>query len=286
MNILSIQSQVVYGHVGNSAAQFILQRLGHDVWSVPTVLFSNHLDRPSWTGRVLPPEDVATLIEGLDKLGVLDRVDAVLTGYLGDPGNVATVAALVDRLRAKRPGLLYACDPVMGDNGELYVKPALAEAIATGLVQRADILLPNQFELMRLSARDVSDHATTIAAARALKAHSGAKIVVATGAPDPDQPQAIFAIAVSNGEDKAESVWRAQGERVEVPASGAGDSFAALFVGHYLRRRDVSLALSAAVTGTSQIFAATAAKQHDELVIIGSQEKWANLAETPASRIG
>ena len=280
MNILSIQSQVVYGHVGNSAAQFILQRLGHDVWSVPTVLFSNHLDRPSWTGRVLPPDDVATLIDGLDKLGVLERVDAIVTGYLGDAGNVPLVAKLVDRLRAHHPNLIYACDPVMGDHGKLYVRPALADGIAEELVRRADILLPNQFELSRLSGRDIHDHATTIAAARALKERSRARIVVATGAPEPSMPDSIFAIAMDD-----DSIWRAAGERVEVPASGAGDSFAALFIGHYLRQRDLSQALAAAVTGTSQIFAATAAKAHDELVIIGSQEKWANLPAATATRI-
>lgn len=280
MNILSIQSQVVYGHVGNSAAQFILQRLGHDVWSVPTVLFSNHVGRPSWTGRVLPPEDVRALIDGLAALGALEQVDAVMTGYLGDPGNVATVAALIDRLRRHRPRLIYACDPVMGDDGELYVKPALAEAIGAELVHRADILLPNQFELARLSGLDVGNHATTITAAKALKAASGAGIVVATGALDPGTPKSIFAIAVG-----ADGTWRAQGDRVEVPASGAGDSFAALFVGHYLRQRDLSRALAAAVVGTSQIFAATAARQNDELVIIGSQDKWANLPAASAERI-
>jgi pyridoxine kinase len=93
-------------------------------------------------------------------------------------------------------------------------------------------------------------------------------------------PQSMFAIALDDN-----GVWRAEGARVEVPASGAGDSFAALFVGHYLRQRDLSRALAAAVTGTSQIFAATAAQAGDELVIIGSQEKWANLPAATATRI-
>ncbi len=151
LNILSIQSQVVYGHVGNSAAQFILQRLGHEVWAVPTTLFSSHLAKPSWTGKLVPQADIAALLDGLADLGVLDRVDAVMTGYLGESGNVAVIADLIDRLHRQRPHLIYACDPVMGDNGKLYVTPALADAIAAKLVGRADILLPNQFELQRLS---------------------------------------------------------------------------------------------------------------------------------------
>lgn len=280
MNILSIQSQVVYGHVGNSAALFILQRLGHDTWSIPTTLFSNHLARPSWTGRVLHKDDIAALIDGLGQLGVLDRLDAVVTGYLGDPGNVPVIGALIDQLRQRRPNLLYACDPVMGDDGALYVKPALAEAIATDLVGRADILTPNQFELQRLSGQTIADQATTLAAAEALQQRHGIATVIATGVIDPSVPDEIAAIAVTH-----EGKWRASGRRIVVPASGAGDSFAALLLGHYLRDRDLPRALSAAVTGTSAIFAATAAANRDELAIIGSQEIWANLPADEATAI-
>lgn len=280
MNILSIQSQVVYGHVGNSAALFILQRLGHDAWSIPTTLFSNHLARPSWTGRVLHSDDIAALIDGLDKLGVLDRLDAVATGYLGDPGNVPVVAQLIDSLRGRRPGFIYACDPVMGDDGALYVKPALADAIADELVGRADILTPNQFELQRLSGLPLGDQAATIAAAEALRSRHGIRHVIATGVTDPASPGEIAAIAAT-----PDGLWRASGPRIEVPASGAGDSFAALLVGHYLRNRDLPQALAAAVSGTSAIFAATAEAQRDELAIIGSQEAWANLPPCKADRI-
>lgn len=280
MNILSIQSQVVYGHVGNSAALFILQRLGHDTWSIPTTLFSNHLARPSWTGRVLHRDDIAALIDGLSQLGVLDRLDALTTGYLGDPDNVPIIASLVDQLRRRRPDLIYACDPVMGDDGALYVKPALADAIAAELVGRADILTPNQFELQRLSGLAVGSQASTIAAAEALRERHGIANVVATGVSDPATPDEIAAIAATG-----DGLWRASGRRIEVPASGAGDSFAALLLGHFLRNRDLPQALSAAVAGTSAIFAATAAADRDELAIIGSQETWANLPVTRASKL-
>ncbi|HVJ44253.1 MAG TPA: pyridoxal kinase [Dongiaceae bacterium] len=281
MNILSIQSQVVYGHVGNSAALFILQRLGHDTWSIPTTLFSNHLARPSWTGRVLHRDDIAALIDGLSQLGVLDRLDALVTGYLGDPGNVPIIAELIDKLRRGRPGFIYACDPVMGDDGALYVKPALADAIAAELVGRADILTPNQFELQRLSGMALGDQASTIAAAKALHDRHGIANVIATGVVDPAAPDEIAALAAT-----ADGVWRASGRRIAVPASGAGDSFAALLLGHYLRHKNLPQALAAAVAGASAIFAATAAAHRDELAIIGSQEIWANLPDNMASRIG
>jgi pyridoxine kinase len=281
MNILSIQSQVVYGHVGNSAALFILQRLGHDVWGIPTTLFSNHLARPSWTGRVLVKDDIAALIDGLAQLDVLDRLDAVVTGYLGDPGNVPVIAALVDRLRQQHPKLIFACDPVMGDDGALYVKPALADAIGADLIAHADIITPNQFELQRLSGMDVTDQASTIAAAQLLRRKRGIGTVIATGVLDPATPDRITAIAVDDS-----GIWAASGHRTEAPASGAGDSFSALLIGHYLRHRNLSPALAAAVAGTSAIFAATAAAGRDELAIIDSQEIWANLPAGKAIKIG
>jgi pyridoxine kinase len=281
MNILSIQSQVVYGHVGNSAALFILQRLGHEVWGIPTTLFSNHLARPSWTGRVLDKDDIIALIDGLSQLGVLDRLDAVVTGYLGDPGNVPVISTLVDRLRQHQPKLIFACDPVMGDDGALYVKPALADAIAANLISHADIITPNQFELQRLSGMDVHDRASTIAAAQSLRQKRGIGTVIATGVMDAASPDRITAIAVDDS-----GIWAASGHRTEAPASGAGDSFSALLIGHYLRHRDLPQALAAAVTGSSAIFAATAEAGRDELAIIDSQEIWANLPPGKADRIG
>src|SRR4029434_2329269 len=104
MNILSIQSQVVYGHVGNSAAAFVLQRQGHAVWQVPTVLFSNHLGKPTFRGRAVPAEQARELIQGLKELGYLDDVDMLLTGYLGTPDTA--------RLAAERPRT--CCCPALG----------------------------------------------------------------------------------------------------------------------------------------------------------------------------
>src|SRR5262249_31804466 len=124
VNILSIQSHVAFGHVGNSAAVFPLQRLGHDVWPIHTVAFSNHLGYPTWRGRASRPEEVAEIVDGLDRLGVLSRCDAVLSGYLGDKGNGIVVLDAVARVRAANPNAIYACDPVMGDRGVgLFVKP-------------------------------------------------------------------------------------------------------------------------------------------------------------------
>ena len=148
MNVLSIQSSVVYGHVGNRAAVPALERLGHDVWPVDTVAFSNHPAHGSFRGRIVPAAEVRDLIEGLAARGVLGRCDAVLSGYLGDPATGAVVEDAVARVRAANPRTLYCCDPVIGEVGRgAYVRAGVPEAFRDRLVPLADIVTPNPFEL-------------------------------------------------------------------------------------------------------------------------------------------
>ena len=181
MNILSIQSHVAYGHVGNSAAVFPLQRLGHDVWPIHTVAFSNHLGYPTWSGRARAPEEAGEIVDGLDRLGALKRCDAVLSGYLGDRGNGAVVLDAVARVRAANPNALYACDPVMGDRGVgLFVKPDIPAIFSEQLLPAADMTFPNAFELEQLTGGGTDRLSTALAAADALRARMrpGALVVV------------------------------------------------------------------------------------------------------------
>ena len=271
MNVLSIQSQVVYGHVGNSAAAFVLQRQGHAVWQVPTVLFSNHLGKPTFRGRDVPAEQARDLIEGLKELGYLDDVDMLLTGYLGTADTARLAAELAGIIRTQKPGAIFACDPVMGDDDALYVKPALADAITTELVPIADVLLPNIFELARLTGRTIKDGAAAVEAAQALKQSSGVKVLVATGIPA-DRPDRIAALAV---DDKG--VHRAESARRKLRVSGTGDTFSALFTGHYVRDRDARGALDFAMQAMDAICTATEKADADELQIVQTQEQWAKL---------
>src|SRR5262249_1876727 len=152
VNILSIQSHVAYGHVGNSAAVFPLQRLGHDVWPIHTVAFSNHLGYPTWRGRVHDVAEAAEIVDGLDRLGVPARCDALLSGYLGDKGNGGVVLDAVRRVRAGNPNALSACDPVMGARGVgLFVKPDVPPIFSEHLLPVADLCFPNAFELEQLT---------------------------------------------------------------------------------------------------------------------------------------
>ena len=282
MNILSIQSHVVYGHVGHQASTFPLQRLGHEVWALPTVLYSNHLAKASFTGRKLDAHVIDELVSGLRDLELLSRLDAVLTGYLGDAPTVPVAIAALEIARADRPDVVFACDPVMGDDGALYVSPALAEAIGRELVPRADILFPNIFELQHLTGMTVTGLKDVRPAMEALRKQARQALIVATGIPDEEHKDLITALALDDS-----GFWQAKAKRHPMGASGNGDCFAALFLGRYLGQRDLPTALGNAVEGMSKIAALTAATNADELRIVESQEVWSKLdPDAVAKRIG
>jgi len=237
VNILSIQSWVSYGHVGNAAAVFPLQRLGFEVWSINTVQFSNHTGYGSWTGQVYAPEVVAEVVDGIEARGVLPACSAVLSGYMGSEGTVAAVVGALQRVRAANPAALYCCDPVMGDVGRgVFVRPELPERIAALAVPHADLLTPNQFELELLTGLEVRTLEDALAAARVLRGRmraDGPGIVLVTSLLRDGAPQdSIETLAVTG-----EGAWlcRTPLLPLDPPRNGTGDAIAALFFGHYLR---------------------------------------------------
>ncbi len=264
MNILSLQSRVAYGHVGNSSAVPVLQRLGHQAWPVDTTLLSNHLGYASHGGHILPAAEVASVIEGLGKLGLFGRLDALLTGFLGQAADVAVDA--LARLRNESPAALYCLDPVMGERkGGLYIGPVAVETIAGRLLPQADLLLPNAFELDYLAGARTRNLVEAMAAADSLRrrARSGA-VVVATGLDREDGPSdRIEVLAVGDN-----GVWLAEVPRLDVPAHGAGDLFAALFLGHYLGQRDLPAALTKAMDSTHVVFTRSIGRM--ELALVAS----------------
>ena len=158
MAILSIQSHVVYGYAGNTAAVFPMQRLGREVWAINTVEFSNHTGYGSWTGRVLGEELAGDLIKGLEQRDALKACEAVLSGYLGTASIAYVIADAVKRIKALSPKAIYCCDPVMGDAGRgFYVKPDIPPLFKNILIPLADIITPNQFELEALTGIEIND---------------------------------------------------------------------------------------------------------------------------------
>ncbi|MGH6932221.1 MAG: pyridoxal kinase PdxY [Dongiaceae bacterium] len=271
MIILSIQSRVAFGHVGNSAAVFPLQRLGHMVWPVDTTSLSNHLGYKTWTGQVRPPEEVREIIDGLGQLGVLSTCDAVLSGYLGDAGTAQVVRDTVSRVRTGNPDAIYCCDPVIGDEGTgLYVRPDIPKAIAQTLLPLADIALPNAFELRQFTGGGTDSLSAAIDSARTLasRMRPGAIVVVTSLLRQDGAADQIETLAVG-----PESTWLAATPRYQAPPHGAGDCFTALFLGHWGRMRDLEFALGFSVSAIHGVIKASAEAGVNELMIIPMQHE-------------
>ena len=266
MNILSIQSHVAFGHVGNAAAVFALQRLGHEVWPVHTVQYSNHPGYGAFGGKAMTPGDIADVIRGLDDLGALARCDAVLSGYLGDPAIGRVVLDAVARVKAANPDAVYLCDPVMGDRETgLYVDTAVPEFLKSEALVVADIVTPNVFELEILAGGRVDDAADAYDALDRVRA-AGHGVAVLTGLVTGDT--SIEAIGVESG--AAFSVPTPI-IATETRPDGAGDLFAALFLAWFLESRELGTALSQAISSVHAVLDATVGHGDREMRIIGEQ---------------
>lgn len=274
MSVLSIQSAVCYGHVGNSAAVFALQRLGLDVMPVTTVLYSSHPGYRGWRGQPVPAARIGELIDGLASLpgeegAGLAGARAVLTGYFGAAEQVEVAAAAVDRVRGFNAGALFCCDPVIGDRPKgRYVGEGVAEQIVERLLPRADILVPNHFELDLLAGARSETLDEVVGALRAVQS-MGPKIVAVTSLRLGDTPDDRIEIVAADGE----RVWRISTPLLPIAPHGGGDIFAALFLGRYLRHRDVATALAHAVSATYAIIEHTAKIGAREPALIAAQDQ-------------
>ena len=273
--VLSIQSAVACGHVGNSAATLPLQRLGFDVLAVNTVLLAHHPGHGRWRGHKVAPAEIAEILLGLEQHGVLGRCAAVVSGYLGDPAVADLVLRAVAAVRAARPDALYLCDPVIGDDHSgVFVAAGIPERMQKDLVPAADLVTPNRFELARLTGQEVADLPTALAASAALRAR-GPRLVVATGLPLPDRPDALGVLA-----ETADEAWLVTTPRRPVALGGTGDAFSALLLGHYLRGRDLRHALERAVSAVFALVERSCEQGANELPLVALQDQLA----TPSVR--
>lgn len=256
--ILSMSSQVMRGHVGNSAAVPALQRLGHEVWPLPTVVLSNHPGHPTVAGTRIAPATLLAMVRALGANGWLGEIDAVSTGYLPTADHVAAAAEAIKIVRAARPNTLVLVDPVLGDDPKgLYVDEAAARAVRDKLLPLASIATPNRFELAWLSGRAVTDAGNAAAAAQAL----GVRTVVATSVPGAEG-HLINLLCTSEG-----CLEIAVPKQISAP-HGTGDLLAALFLGRILGGASASLALRAGVADVQAAIAASAGA--DELQLTAS----------------
>ena len=253
--ILSLQSHVVFGHVGNSAAVFPLQRLGAEVMPLHTVQFSSHAAYPGWKGRAFEAAAIDECVEGLANIGALAKVDALLTGYLGKPEIGEAALRALGAIRAARPDAVWACDPVIGDEGRgVYVAAGVGDFFRERALARATLLTPNAFELEWLTGLPVATRDQARAAIAALLAR-GPAAVLATSLKLEDTPDdAIDMIVGESG-----GFWRLRTPKLPAAFSGAGDLTTALFLFHWLQTRAGAPALASAAASVYAVVAATAA---------------------------
>jgi pyridoxine kinase len=224
--VMSIQSTVVYGHVGSTAAALPLHRLGFDVWALPTVVYSSHAGYPGVRGRRTPVSALRELLAGLEALGRLDCCEAVLSGYLGSPETWSVVLEALAAVRRERPDAWYVCDPVLGDEGELYLPAELVRTFREEAVPRADLLVPNRFELEWLVDRPVRTVAEAVAAAAELHAAGAREVVVKGLVLDHDGRPTQHVVGLDD-----DGAWLARAPHIAQFWSGSGDVFTALVAG-------------------------------------------------------
>ena len=270
--ILSIQSSVAYGHVGNSAAVFPLQRRGVEVWPVHTVHFSNHTGYGAWRGPLMAPEDVREVITGIEERGALPEVDAVLSGYQGGEQIGDVILDAVARTKAANPNAIYACDPVMGNAASgCFVHPAIPVLLREKVVPQADLITPNQFELGFLTDTEPGDLESTLASVDAAAA-MGPSTVLVTSVLQPDRPADTIEMLAVHGD----GAWMVRTEHLPIKVNGSGDVTAALFTTHLLQTGDPALALGRTASSVWDLVKRTLDSGRRELQLVQSQEQIAH----------
>ena len=272
MKILSIQSSVAYGHVGNSAAVFPLQRLGVEVMPVHTVNFSNHTGYGAWRGPLIDPADVRDVVTGIEERGAFADTDAILSGYQGGEGIADVILDAVARVKAANPAALYACDPVMGNaKSGCFVAPAIPVLLRDRVVPTADIITPNQFELGFLTSTEPDTLASTLESADLARA-MGPSVVLVTSVERPDrEPGTIEMLAVT-----PEGAWLVTTPYLPLKANGSGDVTAALFTAHYVRTRNAAEALARTTSSVFDLLRTTHESGRRELELVAAQEFYAH----------
>lgn len=270
VNILSIQSHVVYGHVGNASAVFPMQRLGHEVWPIHTVQFSNHTGYGDWKGRVFDGGMIEECVDGIAARGVLGTCDGVLSGYMGSSDIGEAILGTVAKVKAANSRAQYCCDPVIGDVGRgIFVRPGIPEFMKARAVSAADVLTPNQWELNYLAGRETPTLAAARAAIAAVHAMGPRIILVTSLHTDDTPPDSIDLVASDAGE-----LFRVRTPRLPLSVNGAGDAIAALFFVHWLTTGSAAKALGLASASIFGLLKRTADAKSREILTVAAQDEF------------
>jgi pyridoxine kinase len=269
MNLLSIQSHVAYGHVGNAAAVFPLQRMGVEVWPIHTVQFSNHTGYGNWKGSVFDAGMISEVVTGIEQRGVLGECDGVLSGYLGSAEIGDAVLDAVKTVKRANPEARYCCDPVIGDVGRgIFVREGIPEFMRNKAVPAADVITPNQFELDYLSKRASKSLSHARDAVRALH-DLGPRAILVTSLHTDNTPQNSIDLMASD----ENGCFTVRTPKLPLTVNGAGDAIAAIFFAHYLRSGNIGEALSRAASGIFGVLAQTVEAGSREIQLVAAQDE-------------
>jgi len=267
--ILSIQSSVAYGHVGNSAVSFPLMRMGVDVWPVITVHFSNHTGYDSWRGPLLSASDLISVVRGIDERGVLGEVDGVLSGYQGGEDIGAMILEAVALVKQRNPAAVYCCDPVLGDEDRgSYVREGIADFMRQQVVPAAQIITPNQFELRSLTGMPASTMDEVLNAADAARS-LGPEVVLITSVVRQDGPPDTIEMLAVDGN----GAWLVSTRRLARTFTGSGDLTAAIFLATLLRAWDLPRTLAHTAAVIYGVLKITNGLGRSELALIAAQDE-------------
>jgi pyridoxine kinase len=270
MNLLSIQSHVAYGHVGNAAATFPLQRLGAEVWPVHTVQFSNHTGYGAWRGQVFGADLIRDVMAGIEERGVLPKCDGVLSGYMGDAAIGEAILGAAAKVKAANANAQYCCDPVIGDVGRgVFVRPGIPEFMRGKAVPEADVITPNQFELDYLSGLKTTALSDALKAVKRLH-NVGPKTILVTSLHVEDTPKDSIDL-IASGPD---GIFRLRTPLLDISVNGAGDAIAALFFFHLLKTKSSAEALSSAASSIFGLMKRTKEEGSREILLIEAQEEF------------
>lgn len=272
MNLISIQSHVAYGHVGNSAAVFPLQRMGVEVWPIHTVQFSNHTGYASHEGEVFGPKLIRDIVKGINELAVLGECDGVLSGYIGSAEIGAAILEAVATVKSCNPSARYACDPVIGDAHKgVFVKQGVAEFFKQKALPAADIITPNQFEMDYLLGRKSNTLADALQFVEALR-KIGPRAVLVTSLHTDETPDDCIDMLACDDDGR----FLLRTPKLELVANGAGDCIAALFLAHYLRLGKIGEALAAAGSTIFGVLSRTVEAGAAEIQFVSAQDEIVN----------
>lgn len=270
-NILAIQSHVVFGHAGNSAAEFPMRRLGANVWPLNTVQFSNHTQYGQWTGAVMPPSHLTEIVQGIAAIGQLQRCDAVLSGYLGSAEQGEHILGIVREVKKANPQALYFCDPVMGHPEKgCIVAPGVAEFHARYALPASDIIAPNLLELEMLSGHAVNTIDEAVTTSRELIAR-GPEIVLVKHLARAGYHKDRFEMLLVT-QDEAWHISRPLVDFGERQPVGVGDVTSGLLLVKLLQGASLRDALEHVTAAVYEVMIATKRMGEYELQVVAAQE--------------